>query len=294
VTTSHLVSTTYGYDHLYRLTGVTAPNGPTSGSYDAAGNRLSRTRAGATQSWSYHSADRFRLSTGAHVDNNGNVTIMPGYVYAYDTANRLTPATGGSYVIGYSYDGDGRRTRSGKSVVGGGGVYDVSDVHDVGGGLPTVLEERGSGVNVPTETRKYVWGAGGLAYMVSSLETVDVYHSDGLGSVRALSESTAQVVETYQTDEYRVATATAVWRRQPFQYTGEERDENGLMFLRARMYDPNSGRFLQKDPLPKSGPGITGWNRYAYAGDNAVTLVDPSGLCSNQACGIQAPQTGTL
>ncbi len=280
-TTSHLVSTTYGYDHLYRLTGVTAPNGPTSYGYDAAGNRLSRTRAGATQSWSYDSADRFRLSTGAHVDNNGNVTIMPGSVYAYDTANRLTQATGGGYVIGYSYDGDGRRTRLGKSVVGGGGVYDVSYVDDVGRGLATVLEERRAGVNVPTETRKYVWGAGGLVYVASSLGTVDVYHSDGLGSVRALSDSTAQVVETYQTDEYGVPTATAGSRRQPFQYTGEERDENGLVFLRARTYDPNSRRFLQRDPLPKSGPGIAGWNRYSYVGNNPVSRSDPSGLCSD-------------
>jgi len=128
---------------------------------------------------------------------------MPGYVYAYDTANRLTQATGGGYVIGYSYDGDGLRTHSGTSVVGGGAVYDVSYVADVGGGLPTVLEERRSGVNVPTETRKYVWGAGGLAYVASSLGTVDIYHSDGLGSVRALSDSTAQVVETYQTRRVR-------------------------------------------------------------------------------------------
>ncbi len=83
---------------------------------------------------------------------------------------------------------------------------------------------------------------------------------------------------------------------QRFQYAGEERDEDGIIFLRARYYNPSIGRFMSRDPLRKSGPGITGWNRYAYAGDNPVTLVDPSGLCSNRVCGntIAAGQLGVL
>ena len=265
---SHLVSTTYGYDHLYRLTNVTAPNGPTSYTYDPVGNRLSRTRDGANQSWTFDHADRFKLSSGAIVDNNSNVTIIPGFVYNYDGANRLTQAVGGGYVIGYTYDGDGRRTHEGKSVVGGGGVYDVSYVHDVSGGLPQVLEEFRSGVNVPTETRKYVLGAQGLAYMASSLGNVDIFHTDRLGSVRALSDVTAQVVEIYQTDEYGVPIDTEGSVRDSFQWTGQERDENGLMFLRARTYHPDTGRFLERDPLASTSASmanVTALNRLVYA-----------------------------
>jgi RHS repeat-associated protein len=66
---------------------------------------------------------------------------------------------------------------------------------------------------------------------------------------------------------------------QPFGFTGEQRDgETGLVYLRARMYDPQTGRFLQRDWLAKSAPGISGWNRYAYAANNPVNLTDPGGL----------------
>ncbi len=45
-----------------------------------------------------------------------------------------------------------------------------------------------------------------------------------------------------------------------------------LYYLRARYYDPETGRFLSQDPLP-------GGNRYAYVGNNPDLLTDPSGLC---------------
>jgi len=63
------------------------------------------------------------------------------------------------------------------------------------------------------------------------------------------------------------------------QYTAEERDkETGFVYLRARMYDPSIGRFMQPDPLRKSGRGVAGWNRYSYVGNNAIAFTDPSGF----------------
>jgi len=109
--------------------------------------------------------------------------------------------------------------------------------------------------------------------MASSVGTVDLYHTDGLGSVRALTDPSAQITQTYATDEFGVPTDNTGPKRQPFQYTGEERDESGLVFLRARTYDPDSGRFLQRDPPAKSGPGIGGWNRYAYVGNIQSALL---------------------
>ena len=96
-------------------------------------------------------------------------------------------------------------------------------------------------------SRKYVWGQG-LAYAVGPNGVFEVYHTDGLGSVRAITDANGQVIQTYQTDEFGVTTLTQGNSTQPFQYTGEQRDaEAGFLNLRARMYYPTIGRSLTRD-----------------------------------------------
>jgi RHS repeat-associated protein len=91
-----------------------------------------------------------------------------------------------------------------------------------------------------------------------------VYHTDGLGSVRAITETTspnALVIQTYRTDEFGIPdpSGTMGASTQPMQYTGEQRDaESNFMDLRARLHDPTIGRFMQGDPLRKSGPVSAG------------------------------------
>ena len=59
----------------------------------------------------------------------------------------------------------------------------------------------------------------------------------------------------------------------PFGYCGEYTDaETGNIYLRARYYDPGTGRFVSEDPI-KDG---TNW--YAYCGNNPVMFKDPTGL----------------
>jgi len=68
-------------------------------------------------------------------------------------------------------------------------------------------------------------------------------------------------------------------------YRGEEFDTDlGLYYLRARYYNPLTGRFMSRDPKEQSpldskrkpiDPGK--WHKYLYAGGNPVNMIDPTG-----------------
>lgn len=57
------------------------------------------------------------------------------------------------------------------------------------------------------EADKFVWGDG-LAYQTDSNgNLLDVYHADGLGSIRATIDASGNLTSTYQYDEFRAAVA---------------------------------------------------------------------------------------
>lgn len=64
-------------------------------------------------------------------------------------------------------------------------------------------------------------------------------------------------------------------------YTARELDtESGLYLYRARYYDPQTGRFLNEDPIGLAGGDQ---NLYAYVFDDPINNTDPSGLFKKQA-----------
>jgi RHS repeat-associated protein len=95
--------------------------------------------------------------------------------------------------------------------------------------------------------------------------------------VRATTDAAGHVTASYRTDEYGVVTEAAGGGGQPFGFTGEQRDATGLVYLRARMYDPNVGRFMQRDTYPGGMGSSIGLHRYAYVGNNPINATDPSG-----------------
>src|SRR5438094_6551014 len=60
----------------------------------------------------------------------------------------------------------------------------------------------------------------------------------------------------------------------PFQFTGRENDGDGLLYYRARYYNPGWGRFVSADPSGFGGAV----NPYVYADDNPIGNTDPTGL----------------
>jgi RHS repeat-associated protein len=61
------------------------------------------------------------------------------------------------------------------------------------------------------------------------------------------------------------------------QFDAEARPAGDLYYLRARYYDPASGRFLTRDRFTGFATMPQSQNRYSYARNNPTLLVDPYG-----------------
>lgn len=100
---------------------------------------------------------------------------------------------------------------------------------------------------------------------------------DGLGSVRGVAgdDLAVQEARTYGPygDPLSVGTPQTMYG-----YTGEPTDDNGLVYLRERYYNPVLGTFLSQDPIEGSMNQPLSLNRYAYVQGNPVNLTDPSGM----------------
>jgi RHS repeat-associated protein len=74
----------------------------------------------------------------------------------------------------------------------------------------------------------------------------------------------------------------------PMGYIGQYSDSStGLYDLRARSYDPSTGRFLGLDPAGAS-PGGRAVSSYTYAFNQPTVLSDPSGLSAGDTGGFES------
>ena len=61
-------------------------------------------------------------------------------------------------------------------------------------------------------------------------------------------------------------------------YTGHEHlPEYGLIHMNARLYDPQTGRFLSPDPYVQDPANTQSYNRYAHVLNDPLRYTDPSG-----------------
>ena len=138
------------------------------------------------------------------------------------------------------------------------------------GGLPHVIVETSD-----EQTSRYLTG------LAQQQDNVWAYqHADGLGSIRHLSDASAEVTRLQSYDPFGTLNQQSGPGASGFGYTGEQEDANtGLVFLRARFYDPGVGRFVSKDPWSGSMLRPQTQNGWAYVSNNPINQTDPSGLC---------------
>jgi RHS repeat-associated protein len=104
--------------------------------------------------------------------------------------------------------------------------------------------------------------------------------SDRVGSVRLLIKPNGEVALSQSFDPFGNVLGRTGVGQSSFGYTGEQTDPTGLVFLRARYYDPRVGRFLTADSVVPDPLRSQAWNRYAYVANNSVNSADPSGHCA--------------
>jgi RHS repeat-associated protein len=99
------------------------------------------------------------------------------------------------------------------------------------------------------------------------------YLTDRLGSTLALSDANANSSTTYSYEPYGKATVSGLADDNARAFTGREDDGTGLLYYRARYYDPAAGRFLSEDQIDISSDV----NLYRYVRNDPVNRVDPDG-----------------
>jgi RHS repeat-associated protein len=261
----------YTLDVLNRLTGVTYPNGDAASyTYDAAGNRLTSTLNSATTNYTYDSAGRL-TAAGAislNYDASGNVVTNGSSSFSWDWAGRLASATVGGTTSTYTYDGESTR------VAATSGATTTNYVWDRAASLPLLIDDG---------TQGYVQTDQGLLEQLGAAASFPL--TDALGSVRSVVSPTASVLGTASYDTFG-SVRSQTGQSSIFGFTGQQTDSTGLSFLRARYYNPTSGRFLSPDSVQPNAPGSQGYDLYSYVANNPTNAVDPTGNFYFETAGL--------
>jgi RHS repeat-associated protein len=303
----------YDYDELGRLTlesyngTATGTDYTTSYTLDIVGNRLTMATTsedGHVEQVSGQFDDRDRL---LHDDTRVNgmltVTVDYGYdasgsltsrtasdgstaAYTFDLRNHLSGATitgtdGGVWVVhgtSYVYNDAGIRVRTTDTATPIGGTSTTDDrllLIDTNNptGYAQVVEERAPGSIL---LASFVYGLEPLSQ--SQAGTVSHYLLDGHSGVRLLLDAANAIIANYRYDAFGTLVAQTGTNINPLLYRGERLDPVlGEYYLRARFYDPATGRFNGLDPFTGSIVAPQSLHKYLYAHGDPMTNLDPSG-----------------
>ncbi|HNT78272.1 MAG TPA: RHS repeat-associated core domain-containing protein [Anaerolineae bacterium] len=273
---------TFTYDALDRLLTVRGAYNATY-EYNTIGNLTSSTDLGTL-----YYLDPAHAHAATHVggtlpthrkytyDANGSMLTRvengATYTQGWNQENRLQTVTVNGTTTTFTYDGDGVLV---KKVVGSATTYYVGP-HFEKTSAPEVV------------TKYYTFGGQRVAMRVCNgsngscgtngvNSTLTYLHSDHLGSASLATNSTGGVVNTMRYTAYGLARpgGTMVTDRR---FTGQRYEAGlGLYDYNARFYDPLLGRFLAADTIVPNPANPQSLNRYAYALNNPLRYIDPSG-----------------
>lgn len=107
-------------------------------------------------------------------------------------------------------------------------------------------------------------------------ETITYYYTSPRGTVLAKADASGNILSNADYRPY--GTQALGTPEQGPGYTGHVNDvDSGFVYMQARYYDPQVGRFLSADPVGSEEGGIYKFSRFAYANNNPITNSDPTG-----------------
>ena len=274
------LESSYVYDALGQLTEFTRSDGyAESYTYDGVGNMLSKTQNGTTTRYSYNAANQL-ISSAANgettkytYDANGNLIQKGNTRYTYNALNLLESWTDGEYGESYSYNAEGLLS----SISSAEGTTNLTWDILMGEGVVISAETNGVETN-------YTYGLERISAQTGKTRTEYIY--DGRGSVAAevsynnawytlggILSSKEAISKSYTPFGEQIGEAGS-----GFGYNGEYYNAaTGMVYLRARFYEPEMNRFSQKDVVRGSIVQPGSLNRYSYVQNDPVNFIDPSG-----------------
>ena len=197
------------------------------------------------------------------------------YVFSWQNGRQLASGTKGATEFAYTYNADGLRT---KKVVDG----VTTEYYWAGSQLAMMVVTTASGAK---KTLKFYYDAEGRPLCLDFNGTVYLYITNLQGDVVALADQYGEVIR-YEYDAWGKPISTYyvaspyydAMQYNPLRYRGYIYDnETGFYYLQSRYYDPVVGRFINADGYVSTGQGFSGYNMYAYCGNNPVNRADSKG-----------------
>jgi RHS repeat-associated protein len=126
----------------------------------------------------------------------------------------------------------------------------------------------------------------------TTLQVVEYYHLDAVGSVRAVTDADGTVIARHDFRPFGEELSPQIPPHDRKLFTGQERDfETGLDYFYARQLRVQTGRFTTPDPvtdLAWTDPTLGATNAYGYVNNNPLRFIDPTGAqCQNGDKGTQ-------
>ena len=212
-------------------------------------------------------------------DKNGNLLNDGTTRSFYDGANRLIKTITNGITTTYGYAGWGNLVREtiGTTTTATTATF-ILDERQEFPRVVGIVESSGT-------TTMIAYGPEGVhAQRVSSGTTDTTTHAllDHHGTVRMLVAASDTIVRSTVYDIWGTVRATSGTVNTRLGYTGELMGAvDGTVYLRARHYRPDLGRFTQRVPERDTFAGIPtspqSLHKYTYTHNNPIRYTDPSG-----------------